>query len=797
MIGPVIKEGKFNIISRMQNSSTSVWKRLGNRIRAIIAFLTPNKATLKASGLGIFAIALLFFIFTTADGLLSEIGFGYYIILLISYFIFAYLIAWLISSAIRVAAKTPRYFRTAIIFTIFFILFFNRLSTPYNWILIFILTIFPALFFGALYYWRTHRTEKWKKKNRILTLLSLGIGLLGFGVGIYLFLYAGSPVEPTKNYKILAKLPEPINAPDPSGPGQFSVSFLTYGSGKDKHRAIYGKEAKIKTPPVDASFLLKSWEGVSGKLRTKYFGFDQTELPLNAMVWYPQNLQGPAPLVLVVHGNHLAQDWSEKGYDYLAEMLASKGYIVASVDENFLNGSFTDMPRGGLENENGTRGWLMLKHLELWRKWNQDPKSPFFHRVDMDHIALMGHSRGGEAMSHAALFNTLARFPDNANETFNFNFNIKAYVAIAPVDGQYKPAAILTPLKDINYFVIQGTHDMDMQSYGGLSTYKRIQFSPAYNGFKAGLYVHHANHGQFNTTWGKYDASSPFINQFNMTNLMPAEEQEQIAKVYIGAFLDLNLKEMAAYRPLFVDYRYGRQWLPKQIYFNQYENSKADFIANYEEDLDLQTASMPGVTIKANHLSVWKEAQHNLMWRDHISRAAYIGWNSEEVDTLIGKYTFSFADSTDLKLNGQSLVFSLSESDESSLHIEKGKKEKQEKNNEKKLAKKEKKEKKDAEEKKAIDFTVEFVDQEGNRIRFLLSQCAPLQPQIKKKLTKYAFLNANDDAEAIPDFFYFDLDELQKKHPGFSMNNLRSIGFVFDQSSSGVIILDDIGFMAL
>src|SRR5690606_2416818 len=189
-------------------------------------------------------------------------------------------------------------------------------------------------------------------------------------------------------------------------------------------------------------------------------------------------------------------------------------------------------------------GWLMLKHLELWKKWSEDPSNPFYQRVDMNNIALIGHSRGGEAMSHAALFNTLPSFPDNANEKFDFNFPIKAYIAIAPVDGQYKPASILATLHDVNYFVIQGTHDMDMQSYGGLSTYKRIQYSPSYQGFKAGLYVHHANHGQFNTSWGKYDASRPFINQFNMTNVIEAKDQEQIAKVYISAFLDVHLRGM-------------------------------------------------------------------------------------------------------------------------------------------------------------------------------------------------------------------------------------------------------------
>jgi dienelactone hydrolase len=778
----------------MQDNQSSAWARFKHRAQAAISFITPGKTTLKAGGIGILIAALLFFALTMADGLLPKgVGFGYYLLTFLVRAIPALLVACLISWAIFLAAKTPRSFRIGVAFTIFLIFYFYRLSSA-TWILIAMLVVFPALIFGALSYWRRQRGTAWPRGKKGITIISLAIGLAGAITGLYLFLYPGTPVKPITNYKMQAPLPEEIRAGDPSKPGNYKVSFLTYGSGNDKRRAMYNKEVKIKTPSVDASLILKSWSGIYGKLRTWFFGFDQTALPLNAMVWYPQNLQGPAPLVLVVHGNHLAQDWSEKGYDYLAELLASRGYIVASVDENFMNTSFTDMPWGGLKSENGVRGWLMLKHLELWRKWNLEPGNPFYHRVDMDRIALMGHSRGGEAMSHAALFNTLPNHPDDANEVFNFNFNIKAYVAIAPVDGQYKPASILAPLKDINYFVIQGTHDMDMQSYGGLSPLTRIEYSPSFKGIKAGLYVHHANHGQFSTAWGKYDQSSPYANLYNITNLMPPGDQQQIAKVYISAFLDLNLKGDSAYKPLFADYRYGRQWLPKQIYFNQFESSQSTFIARYEEDLDVQTATMPGVSISTEHLSVWREGLHKLMWNDHITRAAFIGWNREGADTVPGVYTFMLPDSSDLQLNGKSLVFSLAESDESSSHVTKGKKADEEKKDEK-PAKSEKKDKDG--EKKAIDFTLELSDEQGNKVRFPLSDCAPLQPQIQKKLTKFACLNSNDDAESIPDFYYFDLDALQKKHPAFVMNKLRSVRLVFDKSPSGVIILDDVGFADL
>ena len=94
--------------------------------------------------------------------------------------------------------------------------------------------------------------------------------------------------------------------------------------------------------------------------------------------------------MLIVHGNHDMKDFSDPGYAYLGELMASRGFILASVDENFLNGN--------IRGENDARGWMLLQHLKAWRAFNDSAGSPFYHKVDMGNIALMGHSRGGEAV---------------------------------------------------------------------------------------------------------------------------------------------------------------------------------------------------------------------------------------------------------------------------------------------------------------------------------------------------------------------------------------------------------------
>ena len=127
-------------------------------------------------------------------------------------------------------------------------------------------------------------------------------------------------------------------------------------------------------------------------------------------------------MVMMVHGNHSMLDYSDGGYAYLGELLASRGIIGVSVDENFINGHWSGDFMG---KEMPTRAWLLLKHLEQWKKWNDGTDTDIEGKVDMDNIVLVGHSRGGEAVSIAAAFNKLDRFPDNGYEKFNFNFGIQ------------------------------------------------------------------------------------------------------------------------------------------------------------------------------------------------------------------------------------------------------------------------------------------------------------------------------------------------------------------------------------
>ncbi len=686
----------------------------------------------------------------------------------------------------------------------------------------------------------------------VLILVSVA-GIAGF---VYWFNQTGTDKDAMKID--LSEMPDfpTLDLPDPSADGSMAVNHLTYGHGEDR-RPEFGEEADLITPRVNGRPFVGKLSGWKGKLRNRYWGFDRSELPLNARVWYPEG-NGPFPLVLIVHGNHSMRDFSDPGYEYLGKFLASKGYIMATIDENFINGDWTK----NYSKENDARGWLLLEHLKVWRDWNQDSENPFYQKVDMDNISLMGHSRGGEAVCVAAAFNNLDHYPDDARVKFDYNFNIKSIVSIAQVDGQYLPAFNRTPLKDINFLLLHGSHDADVSSFSGDKQYKRIAFSGEDYYFKTSIYIHRANHGQFNTTWGDSDSGPPYGNFLNRKELIPGEDQRQVGKVYIGAFLDLTLKGKDEYLPLFKDYRYGNEWLPDTYYINRFADSKTKFIADYGEDIDVRTLSLNGATATAENYANWKEkdiANRSGNSR-RLNQALYFGWKYEKpekdstvtnadslkteekipkdsiiiIDTAYYSMNLPANWSADWNIDSTTfLTFSVAQIDaKPSKPLELEKTDKQLKEEEKAKKKEEKKKKKDkksegGDEKseggkgksennnekeeedkkdkdeeeedkgeKPLSFTLILQDSSGTSVRFNLLDYAAVLPPFKAKFTRLKRFEKrySKSSEPVLQTFSLSLQEVLNQNPLFDLSQISEIRFQFDQAKQGVIYLDEIGF---
>ncbi len=684
-----------------------------------------------------------------------------------------------------------------------------------------------------------HQTT-WLKKTMISLLLVLSVG----AVGSFIFWFQQRG-DQEKVMKIdLSEMPEfpSLELPDPSAVGSFPVKTLTYGHGDDR-RSEFGENADLITPTVNGRPFIGKLKGWKGKLRNRFWGFDRSELPLNGRVWYPEG-EGPFPLVLIVHGNHSMREFSDPGYAYLGEFLASKGYIMVSVDQNFINGDWTK----NYGKENDARGWLLLEHLKIWEDWNQQTNKPFFQKVDMDNISLMGHSRGGEAVCVAAAFNDLDYYPDDARVEFDYHFNIRSIVSIAQVDGQYLPTFQPTPLKDINFLLLHGSHDADVSSFSGDKQYKRIAFTNDEYYFKTSLYIYRANHGQFNTIWGDTDSGPPYGNLLNRAELISGEDQRTIGRVYIGAFLDLTLKGQKEYLPVFKDYRYAKNWLPDTYYINRFADSQTNYLCDFEEDIDLETIGMKGGKATAANFANWKEKDiANRSGKSRrLNQALYFGWeyklpekDSSIQDSLIQEipkdslyiqdtayYQLELPVDWSDQLNLDSfdlLTFAVAKVDakpSQPIRLDKTDKELEENEKEKKdkkedEAKKGKGEKdeerganadsKDQEKKKGkkgkknikpLSFSIILEDRSGEVVRLSLADYSAVMPPFKAKFTRVKPFEKrySKSSEPILQTFSIPLADIQKDHPGFDMRQVRTIRFQFDQAKSGVIYLDEIGF---
>jgi len=586
--------------------------------------------------------------------------------------------------------------------------------------------------------------------RRSLILILVSIAIAGCGTTSYL-----ADISYMRDYHV-----EPIDAPDPSLDGPYSYRTYFYGSGDDKHRKEYGKGVDFKTEPVDANPFMDFFDKIP-----RYWGFDFDRLPLNGRVWFPDG-DGPFPLVLIVHGNHNMKDFSDPGYEYLGKLLAGRGFIAVSVDENFLNQKF-----GG---ENDARAFILLEHLNVWDTWNQTQGHAFEGKVDMDRVALIGHSRGGESVAHAAAFNRLERYPDDANVKLDYNFAIRSVISIAPSDGQYKPAGHPTALENVNYLVIQGGHDADVTTFMGLRQFNRVYFTDDHFWFKSAVYVYRANHNRFNTAWGGLNASVPTSWLINDRPIMDMESQRKVAKVLISAFLEATLNSRDEYLPMFKDIRKAGPWLPEDIYINRYEDSNFIIIADFEEDFDVTTTTIPAGRLLGENLKTWNEAHIPYRTRGNSTQensTVVLEWDNEDGQdpnsTEIGSYTVTLNPevASDMDLNrDMKIVFSVGAENEDQFE--------------------------------PLDLTIELCDSNGNCTALPLSSIGPVHPALKVRLAKWKWLEKKrieKFSERILQTYEIPILSFLEGNSSFEPSKLESIRFIFDRSDKGIIMLDDIG----
>lgn len=522
--------------------------------------------------------------------------------------------------------------------------------------------------------------------------------------------------------------------------GDYEIASLEYGVGDsfDLQSSTYNL----------SSFARRS--SVSGWVMDKYFNYDLDQAPITGKIWYPAT-EKECPVLFIVHGNHNYTTDSYLGYDYLGKYLASNGYVVVSVNENSCN---------ELSNENDARAILLLENIKQVLKFNKDEANPLYGKIDEENIALAGHSRGGECVSTAYLFNGYDVYPDNGNIRFDYNFSIKSIIAIAPTADQYMPAQHEVSISDVNYLLIHGTNDQDVLRVMGNKLYKNTTFSGEGNYFKSALYIGGANHGQFNSEWGQYDIGFPCNYFLNVKNLIPTKDQKQILKVFTKTFLDVTLKGDETHKELFSNYLAYEEYLPDTVYQQMYQNSNFEYVSNFEEDSDLTTATMEDAKISTAHTRIWEEIKTAYgdggTNENYALRLKWRGTKEAKVKFEIPEYD----------MTGKDLQFDIADLQEENKNVAN----------------------------QLIDGTVRITDSFGNVAKVKISDCAVVYPSLPVQLYKVDFLSDSYEYKHQLQTVCVKEEKFLKDNSEIKTDSITSIEIIFDEMEQGDVKIDSVGF---
>jgi hypothetical protein len=232
---------------------------------------------------------------------------------------------------------------------------------------------------------------------------------------------------------------------------------------------------------------------------------------------------------------------SHEGYAYLAEQLASRGYLVVSINANrgITAGTPQDLGTPGspfIEDRglNLARARLILRHVELLSRWNRGleptPSSLGFSlegAIDFGRVALVGHSRGGEGVRAAYNIYTGRNTDINPYAAIDWRSRIgeavkfRGIFEIAPVDRQ---TVRTLNVEGTTWSVMVPGCDGDVINQQGLWPYDRMMksFSEDPARQKAFYYVLGANHNYWNTEWQFSDSSGCFDSSLQLFVTDPA-----------------------------------------------------------------------------------------------------------------------------------------------------------------------------------------------------------------------------------------------------------------------------------
>ena len=236
---------------------------------------------------------------------------------------------------------------------------------------------------------------------------------------------------------------------------------------------------------------------------------------------------------------------SDKGYDYIADTMASNGYVVISIDVNDINAQDSGSNDQGIT----ARAELILHHLDILRDINDNAASVYatdssgtdlsaLHgNLDLSKIGLMGHSRGGNGVAKAITYNQDPQFRSTTN--FDLPHEIKAVFSLAPTDFDSE-----LPLNTA-WVTLSPYCDGDVSTLHGVYMYDNVRYNendmsqPQFMVTSMG-----ANHNYYNDFWFSDDATlngfDPYCTEASpVSGRYSRADQKRHGEFLIASFLRL------------------------------------------------------------------------------------------------------------------------------------------------------------------------------------------------------------------------------------------------------------------
>lgn len=189
------------------------------------------------------------------------------------------------------------------------------------------------------------------------------------------------------------------DAPELAAYGDFEIGTRPIALGNPDQLEILALDASspqpdtlpVYTRPLTVQIWYPSYPGATGSKGLKAFLRDgETEVTLTgqATKWAAPVVNNAAfPLVIVSHG----YPGNRYLLSHLAENIASKGYVVASIDHT--DSTYRDQKAFGSTLRNRPLDQLFV--LNEMARLNNDPASFLHNLVDTDNTAVIGYSMGG------------------------------------------------------------------------------------------------------------------------------------------------------------------------------------------------------------------------------------------------------------------------------------------------------------------------------------------------------------------------------------------------------------------